>query len=186
MSRLSDFVEGPCYVIQVYTGSEEKAKTEIETFMKENEIESNIMLVNALAEKIVFRERKREVIRGVLFPGYLFVFGEMSNEVYATIIRNSRVFRFLKDCESGLLEVPKEKWHLIGELCNEEGVMELLEVTFDENDRVVILSEPFVNVIGKVIKVDRRKRAVIVELNIMGCSSMRFNYKEVEKILDES
>ena len=183
MLRLKDVLTGPCHVIQVLTGREMIVKSELERVFQMASRQEQIVILVPLLEKIVLRDRYRhEVIRERLFPGYLFLFGALDDMIYHKIIRNRRVSQFLKVGDT-LYALPEKEWHLIGELCNGEGVVELSEVDFDENDRIFVISGAMKNLAGKVVKVNKRKRFAVVEMTFMGQAiRMQFHFTMLQKI----
>ncbi len=171
-----------CYVIQVLAGRERIAQAELERIVQWEHLQDRCAVMVPLLEKIVLRDRyRREVIRETLFPGYLFVFGKLDHRLYDKMIRNRRVCRFLQ-VDQDLYELPRTEWKLLGDICNDEGVADLSEVDFDEQDRIVVRSGAMKNLVGNIVKVNKRKQFAVVEMMFLGRTvSISFNFKMLQK-----
>lgn len=183
MAELIDVLEGLCYVIQVRIGKEDIVKEQINKLLITKFAEWGTFAIIPLNDIITFRNRNRVVVRKRLFPGYVFIFGEISNEIYFSIVHNIHIYRFLKDPGEYLTEVPKKEWHLLGKICDEEGVANLSVVDFDVNDRIVVISGALVNVVGLITKVDKRKRTAIVQTEFFDRTvQIKFNFRYITKL----
>ena len=60
--------------------------------------------------------------------------------------------------------------------------VDIVPVTFDENDRIVILDGPFKDFSGKVIAVNKRNKRLNIQLDFMnGMRVVGLTYEEVTK-----
>ena len=103
-----------------------------------------------------------------LFPGYLFLNSENILEeldAYWAIRRTDGFIRFLRDSASPS-PLSERDLGLIRHFISFGEFADTSKVTFDENDRIVVLEGPLKWLEGHIIKVNRRKGRAKVLLDI--------------------
>jgi transcription termination/antitermination protein NusG len=103
-----------------------------------------------------------------LFPGYLFVNSEdilAEADIYWKIRRTEGFIRFLRE-SSAPTPLSERDLGLIRHFISFGEFADTSKVTFDENDRIVVLEGPLKGLEGHIIKVDRRKGRAKVLLDI--------------------
>ena len=127
-------------------------------------------------------KEKGQVIEQPLFPGYVFMSAvDMDAYLYDKISRSPNFYHFLKDNKNITPLVGKDLDYL-HTLMNYGEVTGISQATFDEHDRIVILNGPLKGFAGNIIRVNRRKQRVTVQIDMCGnISSFDLSYDLVEK-----
>lgn len=187
MGKIGNQLKGPCYVLFVRSGMERKICLALRdsVFRKCPDCQ-DVEFFAPLFEKVFIRKGISKIETGVLFPGYVFIFGEISTRLYEVINDNSDVFCFLKS-GTQLLQVPKEEWGLLGEICNENGVIEVSTVDFEKNDRIMVMSGPLKNLATKIVSVNKHKRIAFVEVQMMNrVNRIKLSFEFLKKLDKEA
>ena len=150
------------YVMQVYTGTEmeicERCRARI---MEEGE---DIFV--PLAERMTKVRGQRTMVTTRLFPGYVFVETDRSEDFYARLRQMDVMAKVLKVGERMVSVYPEEEaW--LRQLCGGAHVAEYSE-GYIEGDTLIITSGALKAVEGKVKKLLRHKRLVVMEIQLMG------------------
>ena len=119
------------------------------------------------------------------FPGYIFF--ETEEEDSAKLKSLSRFNGFLRFLPSStdIKPLAKHDLQIVTSLLKFGTTIDIVPVTFDENDRIVILSGPFKNFPGKIIAVNRRNKRVNIQLDFMnGLRIIGLTYEEITKLTD--
>lgn len=122
---------------------------------------------------IVFPRRKMEHLKGgkrvtaevALFPGYVFLRSDegLSPELYSRIKALPKFTLFVKQ-GSEVAEVRGRDLELLSHFLKFGEVTPKSLVTFDENQRIKVLSGPMEGMEGQIVHVDRRKRRAKIQL----------------------
>ena len=123
---------------------------------------------------IVFPRRKMEHLKGgkrvtvevALFPGYVFLNSEegLPADLYARIKALPKFTLFVKQGQE-VAEVKGRDLELLRHFLKFGEVTPKSLVTFDENQRIQVISGPMEGMEGQIIHVDRRKRRAKIQLN---------------------
>jgi transcription termination/antitermination protein NusG len=111
-----------------------------------------------------------------LFPGYLFLQSDdilVETDVYWAIRRTEGFIRFLRESASPS-PLSERDLGLIRQFITFGKYADTSKVTFDENDRIVVLEGPLKGLEGRIIKVNRRK----------GRAKVRFDFYETSYPVD--
>jgi len=122
---------------------------------------------------IVFPRRKMEHLKGgkriaaevALFPGYVFLKSDegLPPDLYKKIKAIPKFTVFVKQGEA-IAEVRGRDLELLNHFLKFGEVTPKSLVTFDENQRIKVLSGPMEGMEGQIIHVDRRKRRAKIQL----------------------
>lgn len=147
------------YVIHVLTGKELDVK---DVLQKEG--------FKSLVPRRNLRERKngkwREVER-LLFPGYVFVSVEMTENNYYFISGIPGVIDILRGASSSPEPVPFDEMQVIFRLTRNGDMVGISDVLFD-GDSVKVLSGPLQGYEGLIVKVDKRRFRAKVKFLLAG------------------
>ena len=120
-----------------------------------------------------------------LIPGYIFVLTDDIRGFSAAIRKLPRLLKLLgRNFDNGepsftpltdeevawLSSVIGERWFSAGDndISDGQAVAELSQIDFDENDNIIVLSGPLMNLSGKVRKINLHRREAEVEIVFMG------------------
>lgn len=150
-------------------------KTGKETFV-ENYINENFKMVTCFVPRRKIPERKYEeffdVIK-IMIPGYVFIKAEMTPALYYRITKVHNV-RYFVNCGDNKLnysdgyfsEVPDAE---VNEMINlsSDGILVYSDVEII-NGKVKVVSGPLLDCNAKIIKVNRRKSRVKIQITLFG------------------
>ena len=127
-------------------------------------------------------KQKGVVIEKPLFPGYVFMSTEnLDAYLYGKISEATNYYHFLRD-DKNIIPLSGRDLDYIQLLITSGETVGISKATFDENDRIVILSGPLKGFKGNIIRVDRRKQRVTVSIDLCGnISSFDLSYDLVGK-----
>ena len=150
------------YVIQVYTGRE----LEIAQQCRDRVIEDGEDVFVPLAERWTKVRGERTLITSRLFPGYVFIETERIEDFHK---RLNRVYAMTKVLRTGeeMTPIQKEEDEYLRRLGGEDNVVKYSE-GYMEGDKLVVTSGPLKDFAGKVKKVLRHKRLVVMEVPLLG------------------
>ncbi len=152
------------YVVQVRAGDEGKALKLLESefifpgkfFLLEKEVEER-------------RQGRSTVLRKLFFPGYLFYESDERIDplFMRSIFRNDLIFGFLRDEAQNPLSLNSQDQELISNRIRQygENFLARFDVSFEEGGRAHIINGPFFGFDGSVVKVDRRKKRLALQLD---------------------
>ncbi|MDE5779385.1 MAG: antiterminator LoaP [Lachnospiraceae bacterium] len=150
------------YVVQVMTGNEHQ----VAALCKES-------LLNEQEEVFIpMYERKRkvrgdyEIVKAVLFPGYVFFQTEDVEGLFYCLKNVSGLTRILQTGEE-FTPLHESEVAFLSRFGGKEHVVEF-SVGYIEGDKVVITEGPMADWQGKVKKIDRHKRIAVLEVEFFG------------------
>jgi transcription termination/antitermination protein NusG len=154
------------YVIHTYSGYENKVKTNLEHRIESMGVQDKIFqVVIPTEEEIEIKDGQRRTVQRKVFPGYVLVEMQMSDDSWyvvrntpgvtgfvgagtrPTALEDSEVKRILKQMK---MEAPKVK------------------VTFSRGERVKVVDGPFTDFIGVVDDINPEKGKVRVLVSFFG------------------
>ncbi len=122
-----------------------------------------------------------------VFPGYVFIESESilaELDAYWTIRRTPGFVRFLRESSSPSPLSPRDVL-LLRHFISFGEYADTSKVTFDENDRIVVLEGPLKGLEGHIAKVNRRKGRAKVLLDMYGEQfPIDLGFEVVERVKD--
>lgn len=149
------------YALFVATGEEDKVKERIYFRMKDE--------LKALVPKRRMRERKEgkwEEKTRLLFPGYVLIRCQMSNEKYNLIRDIPGIIKLLKD-RDGPQEINEYEIGIIDKLTADNEIIGISSV-YVQGGEVRVIDGPLLGLEGYIQAIDKRKGRVRVVLNLLG------------------
>lgn len=150
------------YVIQVYTGKE----LEIAKQCRERVADEGEDVFVPLAERWTKIRGERTLITSRLFPGYVFIETEKIEDFYK---RLNRIYAMTKVLRTGdeMTPIQKEEEEYLRRLGGDEHVVKYSE-GYIEGDKLVVTSGPLKDFEGRIKKILRHKRLVVMEIPLLG------------------
>ena len=172
------------YVVNTYSGHENKVKEKLEMRTVSMGMEDYIFRVIVPEEKVIEEKNgvKKEKIKK-LFPGYILVEMIMTDEAWYVVRNTPGVTGFLGSSGKGAKPFPLQPYE-VDKILNDMG-MSRLEVNTDlkEGTLVKVISGPFSGMEGKVDSVDKDNNKLIVLLDLFGQeTSVEVEFSQIEKI----
>ena len=170
------------YIVQTFSGFEQKVAETLKDLIKTKELEDKI------EDVIVPMHEVTEVVRGkrvqrkkTYFPSYILVKLDMSKELYHMIKNIQKVTGFLGTTGKPVPVSEKEIDKIMGRI--KEGTLEpKAQVSFDIGEQVKVCEGPFASFSGLVEEVDEEKARLKVSVSIFGRPTpIDLEYNQVEK-----
>lgn len=151
------------YVIQVKTGNEEK----VCAFCRQ--LVDDTVLQDCFLPKTDRRQKKQGVwrtVQKVLFPGYIFLVTEDSNELFRELKKVPEFTKLLGD-ESGFIPLYEQEEAFLRKICDDNYVVAMSE-GYMVGDKVYVTSGAMAGLEGCIKKIDRHKRQAILSIQFFG------------------
>lgn len=173
------------YVINTYTGHEEKVKNYIEKLMESKGLGDKIHeVLIPYNEIIALRKGKKKIIEKEFFPGYILINMIMDDEIYWSLKNIPGVTDFLCGKPESPVPLPKKEFNkIVGIMEKKKEEVPQSAVSFKKEDRVRIVDGPFDNFMGTVEDADESKQKVRVMVTIFGRTTpVELDFLQVEKV----
>lgn len=165
------------YVVHTYSGYENKVKTDLEKTIKNRDLEEFFFdIIVPMEEQIEIKDGKRKANLKKVFPGYVLI-KMIVTEATWYIVRNTRgVTGFVG---SGTDPIP-----LTDEEIRNMGFDELpVNVDYEVNDSVQILTGAFKDFVGTVQEINTDKNKVKVLVSMFGRETpVELEFSQVQKL----
>ncbi|MBP3208567.1 MAG: antiterminator LoaP [Oscillospiraceae bacterium] len=149
------------YVIQVFTSKEHRVAECCRQALSEGQ---EIFVPLYKRQKKI--RGKLETVTLVLYPGYIFCETDDPVRLFAELKGIKELTKLLRSDEDIIPVEPKEAEALY-KLFGQDHVVEV-STGYIEGGRVRITAGPLEHFEGQIIRVDRHKRAAVIELDFMG------------------
>ena len=165
------------YVVHTYSGYENKVKTDLEKTIKNRELEEFFFdIIVPMEEQIEIKEGQRKTNLRKVFPGYVLIKMIVTEKTWY-IVRNTRgVTGFVG---SGTDPIP-----LTDDEIRKMGFEQMsVNVDYDVNDSVRIMSGPFTDYTGTVTEINKEKHKVKVLVSMFGRETpVELEFSQVQKL----
>jgi transcriptional antiterminator NusG len=170
------------YILQTYTGSEDKAKLAIEEQIRREGLEDDFGEVYIPTETVteVKRGKRRENERK-FYKGYVFVRMNLTEKTWHAVTNAPKVVGFPGN-QSNPTPVPPEEVKGIAQKIEEGSLKAEPRHDFQKGDKVRITEGNFKDFTGTIEEVDDDKEQLQVFVEIFGRpTSVEFEFNQVEK-----
>ncbi len=182
---INKLFKGKWYVVNSYSGHEEKVKNDIIQRVKTYKIFEYVFDVRTVKTKIKDKKTKKMQEKN-LYPGYIFVNVIMNDETWFVIRNTPGVTGFIGSAGKGIKPLPltnQESEKMLSIYYVKKNIENNSAITFKEGDFVKIVSGLFENEEGKVIFMDHNKGLATVELEIFGrFTPTKINFSSCKKM----
>lgn len=170
------------YVVHVYSGHEKKIaealKQRAQTLHLTDKI---IQVLIPTQDKIQIRRGQRKTVSEKIFPGYMLVKLEMTDDAWLAIRTTDGVTGFV-GMSSKPTPLPKSEVEAIMKYTEQSGEASY-KADFVEGEAVKVVDGPFNDFLGSVDKIDEEKGKVTVLLNIFGRETpVELDFLQVKKV----
>jgi len=126
------------------------------------------------------RNGKRYEMDRKVFPGYILVQMQMTDDTYKLVKSTSGVTGFV---QSGNKPVPLEEFEVRRIMQNLEASKEAPKVSWQKSDAIRVVEGPFSDFSGKIEEVNPEKETLKVLINIFGRDTpVELKFDQVEKL----
>ena len=170
------------YVIQTFSGQEEKVKKAIERTVESMGMQQKVFRVLVPEEETVeLREGKRFEKVKKMFPGYVFIEMTLDEGSWYVIRQTPGVAKFIGSKVTPTPVSDREMQRVLKQLGVKE---EKIEVAFEQGETVRIISGPFRGYTGSVDEINPERGKLKALINIFGRDTpVEVNFEQVEKVV---
>lgn len=174
------------YVLQVYSGHENKVKINIEKMVQQKSLQEKIPQVKVpMMEVAEMKNGKKKVTRKKLMPGYILVEMDLNEDVQHMVQRLPSVSTFVGkngDPEPLTIEEIKNLFSEMGDIKSEETTKP--RMLFSVGETLKIIDGPFANFNGVVDEIFPDKGRLRLKVEIFGRSTpVELDFLQVGKNL---
>ena len=172
------------YVVNTYSGHENKVKENLEKRVESMGLQDclfNIVIPEHVETEIKDGKKINKVKN--MFPGYVLVEMIMTDEAWYIVRNTSGVTGFIGSSGGGAKPFPLQK-HEIDPILKKMGIKtSQIEINYEVEDDVKVLSGPFAGREGKVDSIDQEKETAIVLVDFLGnLTPMEVELIQLEKV----
>ncbi len=177
-------MEKQWYVVNTYSGHENKVKEKLEMRSESMDMEDFIYRVIVPEEKVV------EVKEGVtkekvkkMFPGYILVEMIMTDEAWYVVRNTPGVTGFIGSSGKGAKPTPLQPYE-VDKILNNMGISRIdIDNELEVGLKVKIIAGPFNGMIGKVDNIDLPNQKVMLLVDLFGQeTSVEVEINQIEKM----
>ena len=178
-------MEKEWYVVNTYSGHENKVKEKLEMRASSMGMEDYIFRVVVPEETVVetLKDGTEKEKKVKMFPGYILVEMIMTDEAWFIVRNTPGVTGFIGSSGKGAKPFPLTK----DEVDRILGSMNMsridIEAELKVDDSVKVKTGAFANMFGKVKNIDMQKQMIEVALDLFGQETMvEVGFDEIEKV----
>tara|TARA_Y100001968_G_scaffold323331_1_gene360825 strand:+ start:600 stop:1364 length:765 start_codon:yes stop_codon:yes gene_type:complete len=172
------------YVVNTYSGYENKAKLALTERIKTLEHEESFASILVPEEQVVERTKtgKTRNVSRRFYPGYMLVQMNLTNETWHVVKDTPKVTGFVGGTTRKPSQVPPREVARILGLISKESVEAKPKIHFDKGENIRVVDGPFANFNGVVDEVRPDKGKLRVLVSIFGRSTpVELDYIQVKK-----
>jgi len=174
------------YMVHTYTGREGQVKANLEQRIRSMDALDDITeVVIPTVDEIEIKEGQRRTVAKKLFPGYVLVKMNMSNETWSIVRNTPGVTSFVshQDEQGKLIPAPLEEDEVVSILERMRAGAPQVTVGINKGDGVRITDGPFLDFAGIVDEVVPDKGKVKVLVSFFGRETpVELDFLQVEKM----
>ncbi len=170
------------YIVQAYSGFENKVADSIKDIMSKNSLESNLGEILVPTQKVTeVKKGKRTQRQKKYFPGYVLVKIDLNKQIYHKIKNIQKVSGFLGPEGKPIPVSEKEIENIINQV-NQSEMNPSIGITFEIGEKVKVCDGPFASFSGLVEEIDEEKSRLKVSVLIFGRPTpVDLDFNQVEK-----
>ena len=155
------------YVVHTYSGRENKVRETIERLIKNSGMQERFGKVLVATEEVAeMKKGKKKVFQRKLFPSYILIEMEMSEEAWGLIENVPGVTHFVGGVKKPFPIPKKDVDRILGRMEKKEGIVP--EVPFTLGEHVRVVDGPFADFTGVVDEINPERGKVKVLVSIFG------------------
>ena len=171
------------YVVNTYSGHENKVKEDLERRAESMGMQENICRIIIPEEKIIEEKNgvKKEKVKK-LFPGYILVEMVMSDEAWYIVRNTQGVTGFIGSSGKGAKPTPLQPYE-VDKILGNMGISRMnVDTELSEGAKVKIIAGPFQGMFGTVESVDLPTQKVNLSVDLFGQeTSVEVELSQIEK-----
>ncbi len=172
------------YIVQTYSGYENKVKTSLEQRVKAMDLSDQIFQVFIpTQEEIEIKNGQRKTVSHKRFPGYVFVQMRMDDNTWYVVRHTPGVTGFASTTSDSQQKPTPMADAEVEQLMRDQQVAQpRVNIGFTVGESVVVTSGPFSDMIGMVDSLDMERGRVRVMVSMFGRETpVELDFLEVQK-----
>ena len=172
------------YVVNTYSGHENKVKEKLEMRANSMDMQENIFRVIVPEQKFIETKdgHEKEKIKK-LFPGYILVEMIMTDEAWFIVRNTPGVTGFIGSSGKGAKPTPLQDFEVENILKNIDETSNIDENELGIGDKIRIIAGPFVDMTGTVENIDLENKMVNASVDLFGQeTSIEVEFAQIRKI----
>lgn len=177
-------MEKEWYVVNTYSGHENKVKEKLEMRASSMGMEDYIFRVVVPSQKEVVVKNGKEVEKdSKMFPGYILVEMVMTDEAWFVVRNTPGVTGFIGSSGKGAKPFPLTKEE-VDKILGSMGMSRLDTISdLEVGTSIKVLKGAFSNMYGKVSKIDLNNQVIEVALDLFGQETIvEVGFEDIEKV----
>lgn len=169
------------YVIHSYSGYENKVKMNLEKRVENMNMEEKIFRVLVpMEDEIEFKNGKQKVVKRKVYPGYVLVEMEMTDDSWYVVRNTPGVTGFVGTGTKPIPLLDEEAEKILRQM----GMDEVhTRIDFEINQSVQVIEGPFKDFVGVVREIFADKGKLRVEVSMFGRETpVELEFAQVQKI----
>lgn len=169
------------YVVQAYSGYENKVKASLEERIRQQNMQAHFGEILIPREQVTeTRGTAKRVTSRTFYPGYMFVQMNLTDESWHLVKDTPKVSGFVGGRYP--TAVPAPQINLVAQQVAEGAAKPKPRVVFEQGDHVRVIEGAFANFTGTIEEVKPEKQKVRVLVSIFGrATPVELDYAQVEK-----
>ncbi len=157
------------YVVNAYSGHEDKVKENLEMRTESMGMENNIfrVIIPEQTEVEIKDGQKKEKVRK-MFPGYVLIEMIMSDEAWYVVRNTPGVTGFIGSSGKGAKPIPLSPDEVAKVLQLDNGINKEIDTDIEVGDSITITDGPFKGMYGKVETMDKENQKLTVLIDLFG------------------
>ncbi|MCE5202007.1 MAG: transcription termination/antitermination protein NusG [Synergistaceae bacterium] len=170
------------YIVQTYSGYENKVKANLEQRIATMGMEDRIFRVLVpVEEKVYVKDGKTKRIRRKVFPSYVLVEMILEDQSWYVVRHTPGVTGFVGSGNHPIPLTPREVEDIMNKIGKESKPK--IEVDFRVGDMIQVKSGPFAGQAGPVAEIDTDKGKIKFSVTVFGRETVvEADYTELERI----
>ena len=173
-------MEKEWYVVNTYSGHENKVKEKLEMRASSMGMEDYILRVVVPEETVVDANGKEKKVK--LFPGYILVEMVMTDEAWYVVRNTPGVTGFIGSSGKGAKPTPLQPYE-VDKILGNMGISRMdVDTDLVEGAKVKIVDGPFNGMFGKIDSVDLPNQKVMLLVDLFGQeTSVEVELNQIQK-----
>ena len=173
------------YVVHVFSGMEKKVQSSLQERIERAGLQSSFGRILVPTEEVIeSRGGQRAVTEHRIFPGYVLVEMEFSDEAWHLVKSTNRVTGFLGGTGSRPTPIPEKEVLRLFSQIEEGGEKPRPKILFEVGEALRIKEGPFADFNGSVEEVNYERNKVRVNVMIFGrATPVELDFSQVEKTI---
>jgi transcriptional antiterminator NusG len=171
------------YVVQTYSGYENKVSANLEQRIATMGMEDRIFKVLVpIEERVYTKEGKVKRVRRKVFPSYVLVEMILEEQSWYVVRHTPGVTGFVGTGNHPIALSPKEVGEIMAKITKDQAKPKA-EIAFKPGDTIRVKSGPFANQVGPVVEVNADKGKVTFSVTVFGRETLtEADHTDLEKL----